>query len=80
MTVDHAILTGFWTMYILFGSFLKDRRMAYYLGDAYRDYQQQVPGFPCMPFGPFARRRRVATTSSFRTNDLSKSTVRREAA
>ncbi len=57
MTLDHAILTGFWTLYILFGSFLKDSRMEYYLGDAYRAYQQRVPGFPWLPLGPLGRRK-----------------------
>lgn len=57
MTFDHAILTGFWTLYILVGSVMKDRRMVHYLGDTYRKYQQRAPGFPLMPFGPFGRRK-----------------------
>ncbi len=37
-------------------SFLKDKRLTYYLGDVYRVYQKRVPGFPLVPFGPLARR------------------------
>jgi protein-S-isoprenylcysteine O-methyltransferase Ste14 len=55
MTLDHAILTGLWTSYILVGSCLKDQRLAFYLGDSYRDYCAQVPGYPLMPFGPLAK-------------------------
>jgi protein-S-isoprenylcysteine O-methyltransferase Ste14 len=57
MTLDHAILTGLWTTYILFGSYLKDLRLTHYVGDAYRVYQQRVTGFPLMPFGPLSRRK-----------------------
>ncbi len=57
MTLDHAILTGIWTTYILVGSILKDRRMGFYLGEAYRIYQQTVPGYPLMLFGPLAKLR-----------------------
>jgi protein-S-isoprenylcysteine O-methyltransferase Ste14 len=55
MTLDHAVLTGLWTVYIFFGSCLKDRRLTYYLGDRYRRYQAQVAGFPGMWAGPLAR-------------------------
>jgi len=79
MTLDHAILTGFWTMYTLFGGFLKDLRMAHYLGDVYRDYQQRVPGFPLMPFGPLARQR-VASVTPMPSNELSNRPARRDAA
>jgi methanethiol S-methyltransferase len=57
MTVDHAILTGVWTSYIFLGSWLKDGRLIFYLGDSYRRYQTAVPGYPGMPWGPLARRR-----------------------
>jgi methanethiol S-methyltransferase len=76
MTLDHAILTGFWTMYILFGSYLKDLRMTYYLGDTYREYQKQVPGFPLMPFGPLARLH-VKTENAIPVNDLAKAAAHR---
>lgn len=46
MTLDQFLLTGTWTVYILIGSYLKDERMARYLGETYRAYQRRVPGFP----------------------------------
>jgi protein-S-isoprenylcysteine O-methyltransferase Ste14 len=55
MTLDHALLTALWTAYILVGSCLKDQRLAFYLGDSYRDYCAQVPGYPLMFFGPLAK-------------------------
>ena len=55
MTLDHALLTGLWTTYIFVGSWLKDHRLAYYLGESYRAYSAQVPGYPGMLFGPLAR-------------------------
>lgn len=45
MTLDHAILTGVWTIYIFFGSHLKDERLAYFLGTSYREYQARVPAY-----------------------------------
>ena len=56
MTADHAVLTGIWTTYIFVGSCLKDRRLLFYLGDSYRNYQAAVAGYPGMPLGPLARR------------------------
>jgi protein-S-isoprenylcysteine O-methyltransferase Ste14 len=55
MSVDHAILTGIWTVYILVGSHLKDQRLAYYVGATYRHYQQQVAGYPLVFSGPLGR-------------------------
>lgn len=55
MTYDRAVLTAFWTVYIFYGSYLKDRRLLHYLGDRYRQYQAEVPGYPGMPIGPLAR-------------------------
>ncbi len=55
MTLDRALLTLSWTAYIFMGSWLKDRRLEYYLGDTYREYQARVPGYLGMPFGPLAR-------------------------
>jgi hypothetical protein len=55
MTLDHALLTGIWTVYIFIGSWLKDRRLAFYLGQSYREYAELVPGYPAMLFGPLAR-------------------------
>lgn len=62
MTLDHAILTGTWTLYIYVGSVLKDRRLAYYLRDEYRAYASRVPGYPGIWMGPLARWQRTAET------------------
>ena len=56
MTIDHAILTTVWTIYIFVGSYLKDERLAYYLGESYRAYQSRVPGYPWIAWGPLGRR------------------------
>ena len=37
------------------GSYLKDERLTYYLGDRYRDYQSRVSGYPGIWFGPLGR-------------------------
>ena len=55
MTVDRAILTATWTIYIFLGSWLKDRRLIFYLGDRYLQYQAEVPGFPGIPIRPLGR-------------------------
>jgi protein-S-isoprenylcysteine O-methyltransferase Ste14 len=55
LTADHAALTAIWTAYIFLGSCLKDRRLVFYLGDAYREYARRVPGYPGMFWGPLAK-------------------------
>jgi protein-S-isoprenylcysteine O-methyltransferase Ste14 len=55
MTADHAVLTAIWTVYIFVGSYLKDQRLAYYLGDCYREYASRVPGFPGIFLGPLGK-------------------------
>ena len=55
MTADHVVLTAIWTAYIFVGSYLKDRRLLFYAGDAYRNYARRVPGYPGMFFGPLAK-------------------------
>jgi protein-S-isoprenylcysteine O-methyltransferase Ste14 len=55
MTLDRAVLTGIWTAYIFVGSWLKDRRLIYYVGDSYREYQSRIPGYPFFLYGPLAR-------------------------
>jgi protein-S-isoprenylcysteine O-methyltransferase Ste14 len=55
MTADHVVLTGVWTAYVFVGSCLKDRRLAFYLGDAYREYASRVPGYPGFFFGPLGK-------------------------
>jgi methanethiol S-methyltransferase len=61
MSLDHAVLTGIWTAYIFYGSYLKDRRLIHYLGDSYRTYQARVPGYPLLRFGPLGK---VRTTEA----------------
>jgi protein-S-isoprenylcysteine O-methyltransferase Ste14 len=55
LTLDRALFGTVWTVYIFLGSYLKDRRLSYYLGEVYRRYQTRVPGYPFILFGPLAR-------------------------
>ncbi len=55
MTLDRALFTGLMTAYVFLGSYLKDRRLLFYLGDLYRDYQARVPGYPVIGLGPLGR-------------------------
>jgi hypothetical protein len=55
MTADRAILTAVWTAYVFVGSYLKDRRLLYYVGEPYRRYLAEVPGYPGMVAGPLGR-------------------------
>jgi protein-S-isoprenylcysteine O-methyltransferase Ste14 len=55
MTLDRAVLTAAWTVYIFVGSHLKDRRLVHYVGEPYRRYQARVPGYPLVPWGPLGR-------------------------
>jgi len=55
VTADRALLTGIWSLYLFIGSYLKDERLAFYLGRTYRAYQRRVPGYPFMIAGPLAR-------------------------
>jgi len=57
MTLDHALLTGIWTVYIFAGSWLKDRRLEFYIGQSYREYEARVPGYPFITWGPLGLRR-----------------------
>ncbi|HWB00041.1 MAG TPA: hypothetical protein VG713_16190 [Pirellulales bacterium] len=56
MTTDRLVLSLVWSAYIFVGSWLKDARLLYFLGDQYREYQARVPGYPGMIVGPLARR------------------------
>lgn len=56
ITADRALLIVTWTFYVLVGSWLKDERLAHYIGEPYRLYQSRVPGYPGMIFGPLAKR------------------------
>ena len=64
MTWDHALLTAIWTVYIFVGSYLKDERLAFYVGAEYRRYQADVSGYPFLVWGPLARRRFVESVAS----------------
>ena len=57
VTLDRALLIGIWTAYIFVGSWLKDRRLEYFLAAWYRQYEAEVPGYPGMLFGPLGRLR-----------------------
>jgi protein-S-isoprenylcysteine O-methyltransferase Ste14 len=57
VTVDRALLISLWTAYVFIGSCFKDRRLEFYLGDSYRRYSAEVPGYPGMFIGPLGRRR-----------------------
>ena len=57
VTLDRAVLTGLWTLYVFVGSYLKDRRLEHYLGVVYRQYEEQVPGYLFMWFGRLGRLR-----------------------
>jgi protein-S-isoprenylcysteine O-methyltransferase Ste14 len=54
MTIDRLLLSLLFTGYIFLGSYFKDRRLLYYVGDTYRAYQARVPGYP-LGFGPLGR-------------------------
>ena len=43
VTLDRAVLIGFWKFSISLGSVLKDRRLLFYVGDEYRREQADVP-------------------------------------
>lgn len=52
MTTAHLLLSVGLTVYIVVGSWLKDRRLTMFLGDEYRAYMAEVPGFPGLRWGP----------------------------
>lgn len=56
LTLDRLVLGIWWTLYVFIGSYLKDRRLEFYLGERYRAYEAQVPGYPFIGFGPLGRR------------------------
>jgi protein-S-isoprenylcysteine O-methyltransferase Ste14 len=56
MPLDRMILAAVWTAYIYYGSYLKDERLAFYLGESYRRYQTLVSGYPGFFWGPLAKR------------------------
>ncbi len=54
-TLDRLLLNLVWTAYIFVGSWLKDRRLLFYLGSTYREYLARVPGYPLLGWGPLGR-------------------------
>ena len=64
VTLDRAILIAIWTSYIFIGSWLKDRRLEFYLGEYYREYEARVPGYPGMIFGPLGPNPLAAAVSA----------------
>ena len=56
MTLDRFSLTLIWTAYIFYGSFLKDQRLAYFIGAPYLEYSAKVAGYPFVFWGPLARK------------------------
>lgn len=73
LTIDHALLSGVWTIYVFIGSYLKDERLAFYYGDRYRDYQSRVTGYPLMGWGPMGIRRRTSTPDVVMRSELAPS-------
>lgn len=68
MTLDHALLTSIWTVYIFYGSWLKDRRLEFYLGPLYLEYESRVPGYPGLYWGPLGLRSSLSNASSSLSN------------
>ncbi len=46
LSLDHALLTGIWTVYIFVGSYLKDRRLVYYVARPIGNISSRCPAFP----------------------------------
>jgi methanethiol S-methyltransferase len=55
MTLDHAILTCVWTIYIYAGSYFKDQRLTRFIGEPYREYGRRVSGLPWIGIGSLRR-------------------------
>ena len=69
MSADRLLLAAVWTAYIFVGSYLKDQRLTYYLGDTYREYASRVAGYPgIFFFGPLAKWPRVNNATTLITN------------
>ena len=63
MSLDRFVLCIIWTAYIFYGSFLKDKRLEFFIGEPYRKYQQSVPGYPLINSGPLGKRRALRNES-----------------
>jgi protein-S-isoprenylcysteine O-methyltransferase Ste14 len=76
MTADKLVLALVWTAYIAVGSYLKDERLAYYTGREYRLYQERVPGYPGMYWGPLGIRPSDLETTEAPSRTISVSNAR----
>ena len=54
MSIDRLTLALLWTTHIFVGSYLKDRRLERFIGEEYKKYEGQVPGYPLFR-GPLGR-------------------------
>jgi len=43
LTTDRLLFNGLWTAWIIIGTFLEERDLIAFFGDAYRNYQRNVP-------------------------------------
>jgi hypothetical protein len=57
-------LTTVWTAYVFIGSYLKDRRLLHYVGQPYRQYLAEVPGYPGLIAGPLGKVPQAASLDS----------------
>jgi methanethiol S-methyltransferase len=64
ITADRAVLMAVWTGYVAIGSYLKDERLIFYLGERYQRYAARVRGFPLVYWGPLALRPALDDSSS----------------
>lgn len=78
MTFDRLVLALIWSAYIFIGSYLKDERLAYFMGETYRTYQEQVPGYPLIPFGPLGHRRRRQIGLLVTSTEIERSAIRED--
>jgi protein-S-isoprenylcysteine O-methyltransferase Ste14 len=43
LTTDRLLFNGLWTAWIIIGTFLEERDLIVSFGDAYKNYQRNVP-------------------------------------
>lgn len=60
MTADRLLLAIGFSAYCYAGSWAKDRRLLRLVGDGYRRYMEEVPGFPLIGLGLLGRARPAA--------------------
>lgn len=52
MSIDRLTLALLWPTHIIIDSYLKARRLEYYIGEPYRNYETRVPGCPFLRGSP----------------------------